>query len=103
MLAEGESNLVLGGGVHNRMAPPVDFLAKAYLPLGIGVNLGSDGGMFCAHAFSLHSTTHLEILRRFLENLVCVVVWRKGPRKNGLDKYEKARKRNALALSWVDS
>ena len=31
--AEGESNLVLEGGTHNPMAPPVDFLVKAYLPL----------------------------------------------------------------------
>ena len=33
MLTESESNLVLEGGTHNPMAPPVDFLAKAYLPL----------------------------------------------------------------------
>ena len=33
LLAEGESNLVLEGGTHNPMAPPVDFLDKAYLPL----------------------------------------------------------------------
>ena len=33
LLAEGESNLVLEGGTHNPMAPPADFLQKAYLPL----------------------------------------------------------------------
>ncbi len=33
LLAEGESNLVLEGGTHNPFAPPVDFLATAYLPL----------------------------------------------------------------------
>ena len=33
LLAAGESNLVLEGGTHNSMAPPVDFLQKAYLPL----------------------------------------------------------------------
>ncbi len=33
LLAEGASNLVLEGGTHNPMAPPVDFLEKAYLPL----------------------------------------------------------------------
>lgn len=33
LLAEGESNLALEGGTHNPMAPPVDFLEKAYLPL----------------------------------------------------------------------
>ena len=32
-LAEGESNVVLEGGTHNPLAPPVDFLEKAYLPL----------------------------------------------------------------------
>ncbi len=32
-LAEGQSNLILEGGTHNPFAPPVDFLAKAYLPL----------------------------------------------------------------------
>ena len=37
------------------------------LPLGIGAHLGSDGGTFRAMGLSLHSTTHLEILRRFLE------------------------------------
>jgi len=33
LVAEGESNLVLEGGTHNALAPPVDFLEKAYLPL----------------------------------------------------------------------
>ena len=33
LLAEGESNLTLEGGSHNPFAPPVDFLARAYLPL----------------------------------------------------------------------
>jgi RNA 3'-terminal phosphate cyclase (ATP) len=33
LLAEGESHLTLEGGTHNPFAPPVDFLAKAYLPL----------------------------------------------------------------------
>ncbi len=37
------------------------------LPLGIGAHLGSVGGMFRTMELSLHSTTHLEILRRFLE------------------------------------
>ena len=37
------------------------------LPLGIGAYLGSGGGMFRTMELSLHSTTHLEILRRFLE------------------------------------
>jgi RNA 3'-terminal phosphate cyclase (ATP) len=33
LLAEGESTLTLEGGTHNPMAPPVDFLENAYLPL----------------------------------------------------------------------
>jgi len=33
MLVEGESNLTLEGGTHNPLAPPLDFLDKAYLPL----------------------------------------------------------------------
>ena len=33
LLAAGESNLVLEGGTHNPMAPPVDFLERVYLPL----------------------------------------------------------------------
>lgn len=32
-LAEGESNLTLEGGTHNPLAPPADFLQKAFLPL----------------------------------------------------------------------
>jgi RNA 3'-terminal phosphate cyclase (ATP) len=33
LIADGESNLILEGGTHNPLAPPVDFLAKAFLPL----------------------------------------------------------------------
>jgi RNA 3'-terminal phosphate cyclase (ATP) len=36
------------------------------LPLGIGAHLGG-GGVFRTMALSLHSTTHLEILQRFLD------------------------------------
>jgi RNA 3'-terminal phosphate cyclase len=36
------------------------------LPLGIGAYLGPGGGVFRTMGLSLHSTTHLEILRRFL-------------------------------------
>jgi RNA 3'-terminal phosphate cyclase (ATP) len=37
------------------------------LPLGIGACLGAGGGVFRTMELSLHGTTHLEILRRFLE------------------------------------
>jgi RNA 3'-terminal phosphate cyclase (ATP) len=37
------------------------------LPLGIGAYLGSGGGVFRTMGLSLHSTTHLEILQRFVE------------------------------------
>lgn len=33
LVAEGESHLSLEGGTHNPLAPPLDFLTKAYLPL----------------------------------------------------------------------
>jgi RNA 3'-terminal phosphate cyclase (ATP) len=37
------------------------------LPLGIGAHLGSGGGVFRTMELSPHSTTHLKILRRFME------------------------------------
>ena len=37
------------------------------LPLGIGAHLGTGGGVFRTMALTLHSTTQLEILRRFLD------------------------------------
>ena len=37
------------------------------LPLGIGASLGMGGGAFRTMELSLHATTHIEILRRFLE------------------------------------
>jgi RNA 3'-terminal phosphate cyclase (ATP) len=37
------------------------------LPLGIGAHLGSGGGAFRTLDLTLHSTTHLEVIRRFLE------------------------------------
>jgi RNA 3'-terminal phosphate cyclase (ATP) len=37
------------------------------LPLGIAAHFGSGGGMFRTMALSLHATTHIEILHRFLE------------------------------------
>ena len=42
------------------------------LPLGIGAYLGSGGGVFRTMELSPHATTHLEILRRFLETEVRV-------------------------------
>ncbi|MGV8804841.1 MAG: RNA 3'-terminal phosphate cyclase [Polaromonas sp.] len=42
MLADGESCVQLSGGTHNPMAPPFDFLERAFAPLlrGLGVGLG---------------------------------------------------------------
>jgi RNA 3'-terminal phosphate cyclase (ATP) len=37
------------------------------LPLGIGAHFGAGGGSFRTMALSLHATTHIEILRRFLD------------------------------------
>lgn len=43
MLAEGESRVQLSGGTHNPMAPPFDFLERAFAPLvrrlGVGLDL----------------------------------------------------------------
>ncbi|NQU26111.1 MAG: RNA 3'-terminal phosphate cyclase [Candidatus Nealsonbacteria bacterium] len=33
LIADGPSNLTLEGGTHNPFAPPLDFLARSYLPL----------------------------------------------------------------------
>lgn len=37
------------------------------LPLGIGAHLGTGGGRFRTMDLSRHSTTHLDVIRRFLE------------------------------------
>lgn len=37
------------------------------LPFGIGAHFGGGGGMFRTMALSLHATTHIDILHRFLE------------------------------------
>ena len=43
MLADGESRVQLSGGTHNPMAPPFDFLERAFAPLvrrlGVGLDL----------------------------------------------------------------
>jgi RNA 3'-terminal phosphate cyclase (ATP) len=43
LLAEGPSRLVLEGGTHNMLAPPFDFMAKAFAPvvrrMGAGIEL----------------------------------------------------------------
>lgn len=75
-LAEGESNLVLEGGTHNPMAPPVDFLEKAYLPLvnrlgpRVEVQLvrpgfyPAGGGKFVVRVQPARQLGHLELLDR---------------------------------------
>jgi RNA 3'-terminal phosphate cyclase (ATP) len=44
LLADGPSRLVLEGGTHNMLAPPFDFLAKAFAPvvrrMGGGIEMG---------------------------------------------------------------
>jgi RNA 3'-terminal phosphate cyclase (ATP) len=76
LLAEGESNLILEGGTHNSMAPPVDFLEKAYLPmvnrLGPRVELQlvrpgfypAGGGKFTVHVHPAKQLGRLELLDR---------------------------------------
>ena len=76
LLAEGKSNLVLEGGTHNPMAPPVDFLEKAYLPLvhrlGPRVEVQivrpgfypAGGGKFTVHVQPAKQLGRLELLDR---------------------------------------
>ncbi|MHB8898423.1 MAG: RNA 3'-terminal phosphate cyclase [Thermoguttaceae bacterium] len=40
---------------------------QVLLPLGIGAHLGTGGGVFRTMALSMHATTHIEILHRFLD------------------------------------
>jgi len=76
LLAEGESHLLLEGGTHNPMAPPVDFLEKAYLPLvnqlGPRVELQlarpgfypAGGGDFTVHVQPARQLGRLELVDR---------------------------------------
>lgn len=58
-----EARAYLAAGV-----PVGKYLAdQLMLPLGIGAHFGTGGGMFRTMALSLHATTHIEILHRFLE------------------------------------
>jgi len=51
MLADGESRVQLSGGTHNPMAPPFDFLQRAFAPLvrqlGVGLDLKLQRRGFC--------------------------------------------------------
>ena len=60
-LRQAEEYLAAGVPVGRHLAD------QLMLPLGIGAYLGSGGGVFRTMDLSLHATTHLEILRRFLE------------------------------------
>ena len=60
-LREAQDYLAAGVSVGKHLAD------QLMLPLGIGAYLGSGGGMFRTMALSLHATTHLEILRQFLD------------------------------------
>jgi RNA 3'-terminal phosphate cyclase (ATP) len=60
-LCQAEEYVVAGVPVGKHLAD------QLMLPLGIGAYLGSGGGVFRTMGLSLHSTTHMEILRRFLE------------------------------------
>ncbi len=58
-----EARAYLAAGV-----PVGKYLAdQLLLPLGIAAHFGTGGGMFRTMALSLHATTHIEILHRFLE------------------------------------
>jgi len=60
-LRQAEEYLAAGVPIGRHLAD------QLMLPLGIGAYLGSGGGVFRTMELSLHATTHLEILRRFLE------------------------------------
>jgi RNA 3'-terminal phosphate cyclase (ATP) len=60
-LRQAEEYLAAGVPVGRHLADQI------MLPLGIGAYLGAGGGVFRTMELSLHSTTYLEILRRFLE------------------------------------
>ena len=69
MLADGPSKVELSGGTHNPMAPPFDFLERAFAPLvrrlGVGVDLQlqrrgfypAGGGELVAHITPASATT----------------------------------------------
>lgn len=61
VLDEARAYLAAGVPVGKHLAD------QLMLPLGIGAHLGSGGGMFRTMALSLHATTHIDILRRFLD------------------------------------
>lgn len=60
-LREAQTYLAAGVPVGTHLAD------QLMLPLGIGAWLGAGRSQFRTMALSLHATTHLEILRRFLE------------------------------------
>ena len=60
-LDDARAYLAAGVPVGRRLAD------QLLLPLGIGAHFGSGGGAFRTMALSLHATTHIEILRRFLD------------------------------------
>jgi RNA 3'-terminal phosphate cyclase (ATP) len=76
LVAEVDSNLTLEGGTHNPMAPPLDFLEKAYLPLvnrlgpHVEVHLvrpgfyPAGGGEFTVHVQPAPQLGRLELIER---------------------------------------
>ena len=77
MLADGESRVQLSGGTHNPMAPPFDFLERAFAPLvrrlGVGLDLQlqrrgffpAGGGEVLAHIMPAElPMTPLDVLER---------------------------------------
>ena len=76
LVAQSESNLILEGGTHNPLAPPLDFLTKAYLPLvnrlgpTVEVHLvrpgfyPAGGGRFTVHIQPSQQLGRLELVER---------------------------------------
>jgi RNA 3'-terminal phosphate cyclase (ATP) len=61
VLNEVERYLAAGVPVGEHLAD------QLMLPLGIGAHFGTGGGAFRTMALSQHATTHIDILRRFLD------------------------------------
>ena len=91
MLADGPSKVELSGGTHNPMAPPFDFLERAFAPLvrrlGVGLDLQlqrrgfypAGGGELVAHITPASTTT---------QPLAPVDVLERGPLHNATRELE---------------
>lgn len=76
IMAEGESNIVLGGGTHNQYSPPLDFLERSFFKqickMGPEINIDLDkygffpigGGKFSVNIKPVNKLKSLDVLSR---------------------------------------